>query len=300
MNIFLKPAFSSARSSFFLSRGISQFEIWSNKPEQSFEKQGTQVTKPTILVFGFAGSTKSRALKPSQVYNKLGYPTLTCVLPLEHLFHYDVENIKKCAREVIEKVENEEVTDVVFHCLSNNGGALYQQVSQEIERLQKPINIRAAVFDSAPGPGTMIQNTLGFCAFALPGVEKLRWQNSKYMLTPAYAMVCYSNGKSVKEIIPLVLEQVRCFRQNWKKNKDVPWVGPYMMFCEKKTWPLLFLFSKKDKLMSWRYVQLVATKQSKLRRVETFLFPDSGHVAHLKVHPQLFTKTVDLFLKQLS
>jgi len=297
MNILMKPSLSSKRTFCFLFRGISQFEIWSNKAEVTPQNK---VTKPTILVFGFAGASKSQALKPSSVYNKLGYHTLTCVNPLENLFHYDIENIRNCAREVIEKVENEEVTDVVFHCLSNNGAALYQQVTQEIEETNKPINVKGAVFDSAPGPGTMIQNTLGFSAFSLPYLHKASLRNSRWMFTPSYATVLYANRKPVKEIIPLVLEQVRCFRQNWKKNKDIPWPGPYMMFEEKKTWPLLFLISKKDKLMPWRYVKEVALKQSKNRSAQTHMFSKSGHVAHQKIHPEEFANTVNQFLKEIS
>ena len=74
-------------------RSCSQFEVWSGSPST------TSPTPPpssplSVLLFGFAGSKKHQLEKHSKLYNELGYRTLYCILPLQHLFHYDVHRIR--------------------------------------------------------------------------------------------------------------------------------------------------------------------------------------------------------------
>ena len=49
---------------------------------------------------------------------------------MKFTFSYDIENIKKCAEEVVLAVKKENISEVVCHSLSNNGGVLYQHFSQ--------------------------------------------------------------------------------------------------------------------------------------------------------------------------
>ena len=39
--------------------------------------------------------------KHSKLYNNLGYKTLSCILPQQYIFRFDVPNIVKCSQQVI-------------------------------------------------------------------------------------------------------------------------------------------------------------------------------------------------------
>ena len=72
---------------------------------------------------------------------------------------------------------------------------------------------------------------------------------------------------------------------------------------EKQTWPLLFIYSKNDKLVPWQYVDEVMHAQSQTGRpVISKLFDKSGpvgHVAHLKYRPIEYRESVQKLLDTL-
>ena len=70
----------------------------------------------------------------SNVYTELGFRTLYCILPMKMTFSYDIPNIQKCAEDVLMKAKDENMTDIVCHSLSNNGGILYQHFSQLVTK----------------------------------------------------------------------------------------------------------------------------------------------------------------------
>ena len=74
-------------------RSCSQFEVWSGSPSAA-SPTPTASPPPSVLLFGFAGSKKHQLEKHSKLYNELGYHTLYCILPLQHLFHYDIHRIR--------------------------------------------------------------------------------------------------------------------------------------------------------------------------------------------------------------
>ena len=57
--------------------------------------------KMAVLLFGYAGSSFRQLEKHSLMYNKLGYTTLSCILPQNYLFHFDVTKVEDCSKQVI-------------------------------------------------------------------------------------------------------------------------------------------------------------------------------------------------------
>ena len=81
----------------------------------------------------------------------------------------------------------------------------------------------------------------------------------------------------------------------------MPWCGPFLKYNDNGSWPTLFLASKKDRQIPWSYVESVMREQErKGRRTKLFLFPTSDHVAHLKVHPDLYKQEVSIFLESIQ
>ena len=74
-----------------------KFEIISSPPERC---QPQIPDNLAVLLFGFAGSSMKQLEKHSRLYNSLGYKTLSCILPQQYLFRFDVPNIVKCSKQV--------------------------------------------------------------------------------------------------------------------------------------------------------------------------------------------------------
>lgn len=157
--------------------------------------------------------------------------------------------------------------------------------------------IAGAVFDSAPGPWNIQENISHL--FELHNIRE--FDKQELMVRLAYCSVNYVNGMSVKEIVSEARLQARYLPFNLEQHRDVPWVGSFLKYGEKESWPTLFLASKKDRQIPWRYVRSVSKEQERRgRRSSLHLFPSSGHVAHLKVHPEEYRDTVASFMQTLE
>merc|ERR1719319_600824 len=107
----------------------------------------------------------------NELYNKFGYSTISCILPCEYLFNYDIPKIKLCADAVVDRLQKENVSEVVIHTLSGNGATLYQHFNQRIVE-QKQIEIKGVIFDSGPNP-------MAWLAQLPIGLENL-WNGREY------------------------------------------------------------------------------------------------------------------------
>ena len=158
----------------------------------------------------------------------------------------------------------------------------------------KFVLFQGAVFDSAPNPMSPV-------AF-LPGLQKSRvWESGRTNLYFGNLGSLWANGgKTASEIYELMLVQHKALGENWRLYNSTPWNGVYMMHEERENWPLLFLYSRGDWFVPWRFVRDVGLLHaSRGRRVESQKFRRSGHVAHLKNHPEFYARKVEHFLNSL-
>ena len=213
------------------------FEIFQGTPK-------CQETSPvSIILFGFAGSPVHQLEKMSNIYTELGYRTLYCTLPMKFTFSYDIENIQKCAEEVVKTVKKEKISEIVCHSLSNNGGVLYQHFTQ-MALTEPSLRIKGAVFDSSPGP-LGIQNIQN-----IKGINKYRpSRQTPFFLPMHHFSVNMANRVPMMQTLTELVYLFRFLKTNWAKTKHVPWIGEYMTHHERQTWPLLFIYSKNDKLV---------------------------------------------------
>lgn len=271
---------------------IPDFEVFqANKPSSSPQHSTTAV------VFGFGGSPKAQAEKIANVYTEKGHQAFYCILPQLLTFTYDIDAIRACAKQVITVLKENEVERVVTHSLSNNGSILYQQFVF-LAKQEEGLSIEGAVFDSAPGPlgWQNIQKYLRLEKFDI-GIEKWspRWQ-SPLCLPLHLSGVDLANRKPLTTALSNVATQLRTLPRTWPKSRKVPWCGHYMKDHEAEIWPLLFIYAKNDRLLSWRFVEEVARcQEARGRQVLTTKFERSGkggHVAHLKYHPEEYNQAV--------
>lgn len=242
-----------------------------------------------VLLFGFAGSTFKQLDKHSDLYNSLGYKTLSCILPKEDIFHNDTRNVSAFSRSVLDKVTEEGVKSVVTVAFSNNGTAVYQHLVTQLTDKPPYLRITGSVFDSGPGPDKISYN---------PGTSDNT--NSlgpqppgRMFLTLAYLSVNSANGVSLWENFQLVARQTRQIA--W--DPTVSWCGHWLKHEDPGTWPVLFIYSEADKLIPVRWLDTVVGKNMERRRVESWRIRDTNHVAALKKYPEKYRETVKTFLE---
>jgi len=273
------------------------------RPAATPATPSTPTSKPTVVVFGFAGSPRVQVERIAAVYQEQGHPTLACTLPQLDTFTYNMPAIRSCAHQVLRAAEEEGAQQVVCHSLSNNGSILYQQFVRAAQE-EGRVEIRGAVFDSAPGP-LGIQNVQKYLHLdtlaALEGLNRRieRWSprhQTPFFLPFHLVGVDLANRKPIATVLANLVHQLRMLTSTWRVSRRVPWCGPYMKDHEEQAWPLLFIYAKNDALLSWRYVEeVVRRQQGRGRQVLTTRFETSGkggHVAHLKYHPEEYKKAV--------
>jgi len=242
-----------------------------------------------VLLFGYAGSSFRQLDKHSKLYNSLGYKTLSCILPIENMFHNDNKKISAFSRSVLDRVTEEGIRSVATVAFSNNGTAVYQHLVTQMTDHPHDLRVIGSVFDSGPGPSQLpynpktsdITNSFG------------RRPPGRLFLTLAYLGVNKANGLSLLENLKLVIRQQRLM----SRDPGVSWCGHWMKYEDPNTWPVLFIYSEADKLIPARYLDTVVDKNMERRRVEFWRIRDTNHVAALKKYQDKYIETVKTFLE---
>ena len=242
-----------------------------------------------VLLFGFAGSTFKQLDKHSELYNSLGYKTLSCILPKEGIFHNDTRKMSAFSRSVLDKVTEEGVKSVATVAFSNNGTAVYQHLVTHLADQPTDLRITGSVFDSGPGPDKIFYN---------PGTSDNTNSSGpqppgRMFLTLAYLSVNSANGVSLWENLQLVARQTR----QMTRDPRVSWCGHWLKLEDPGTWPVLFIYSEADKLIPVRWLDTVVGKNMERRRTESWRIRDTNHVAALKKYPEKYRETVKTFLE---
>ena len=123
------------------------------------------------------------------------------------------------------------------------------------------------------------------------------------MLPGVYGYFQYTEAK--KSLPVAILKGIgimpSSFKNYFKYGGADEWSGNYLMHKEREDWPLLFLYSKTDALMAYRYVReviKVKTEQNSSRLVASRLFEKSAHVAHMRKYPDEYRHEVRQFLQR--
>ncbi|XP_023333027.1 uncharacterized protein LOC111704882 isoform X3 [Eurytemora carolleeae] len=150
--------------------------------------------------------------------------------------------------------------------------------------------IQGLILDSGPGPMGLRDNVLK---------RIFNDKQGRIFLPIALFFVNAANKIPFAENIKSIIEQCRSLKSNFKENSHVPWTGLFMKTQEKGTWPVLFLYSKADTLMPWKYVAGVVQRLKPHRTVYENRFEKSGHVAHFKTYPEEYTAAIKKFLNSI-
>ena len=122
--------------------------------------------------------------------------------------------------------------------------------------------IKGLILDSGPGPMGLFDVT--FNSF---------FNNQSFMALPLYLFaVNAANKVELKENLNQVKYQLGKLSHSRSLYKSVPWTGRFMSYNEKGSWPVLFLYSKEDRMMPWKYIQRVIAMQAGI-----YILPKIGY-----------------------
>lgn len=168
--------------------------------------------------------------------------TVRYTAPVEYIFwhHNKMEHLAVRLLDLISDM-NLEGHPIFFHIFSNGGAYLYQHISHVMQKQEKPkLNIKGAIFDSAPGERRFLSMYRAWCAIS---------GNAWYSSLAAFFI-------SIVVMIHWVWEVIRKALLEKKLVTD-----PILLVDEPFDWPQLFLYSRADKLIpaEVRAFELVST-----------------------------------------
>lgn len=277
-----------------LLSGGESFKLFHADPSltESSSRISPKSESQCVIVFGSAGMTPKQLSKFSQLYNSLGYKTISCILPQQHIFHYDIPQIKACSQKVLDEVKQHNFDTVLTHSLSNTGVSVYQQFSQlVISQQPKNIKINGAVFDSGPGIIGPLQLLFPSWKFDPPALPSRLW----FYFGLLFANI--ANKVGVKDTLTQLMTQ----RKLLDPYSTTPWVGYYIRHEDQGDWPMLFIYSDNDILQPASFVTSLIKEirsRGEERCIETAKFDKSGHIAHFKMYPKKYFDTVKQFIKK--
>ena len=96
----------------------SKFEIWRSECQP---KSANNEKQPIVLLMGHAGAKRHQLRKFEQLYEDLGYRTLSCVMPRENLFCYDIAAVRECAEDLFAALDRLSwIKNLYWYCHNDN------------------------------------------------------------------------------------------------------------------------------------------------------------------------------------
>ncbi|XP_037035060.1 transmembrane protein 53 isoform X1 [Bradysia coprophila] len=241
---------------------------------------------PIVLLLGWAGCKDRYLMKYSKIYEDRGLITVRYTAPVENLF-FKREAMKPIGDKIVKLIYdmNFDTHPLIFHVFSNGGAYLYQHIWLAFRQYSPTVQIRAVIFDSAPGDRHMV--ALYRAISAIYGKQK-----------PFNFLVSW--------LITLFLTVLWFVQENFHKlgllfGADNPAKAhPFENLKNQDCYaPQLFLYSKHDKLVPYTDVEYFAHyRQSRGVHVQLQCFEnsDAEHVKLYASQPQRYVQSVCEFI----
>jgi len=225
-------------------------------------------------------------------------------MPMEIAFTFDQTLQSELAQQCLDRVAKQNTgKNIVIHSFSDNGFSFYKHLSILLKDNQYDLKLCATIMDSNPGPLSIrpyLAQSLG--SYSLHDTS--HFYPFTY-LVGTYGYFQYTINKvsllsSISHALRIFPRSVKNYR---KHNGPLDWAGPYMRHVENESWPLLFIYSKTDKLMPHTYVSLLIDakkKQNPSRHINSKLFEEAQHVSIMMKHPEEYQTTLVQFFSQIE
>lgn len=286
---------------------VNQMAMRGNSTNCSMDKFDLRLSprvpssKPIVFLFGWAGSTDKLINKYADIYHKtMDCNTLTCILPTKYIFFHN-DKIPEIATNFLSFVKDQGLrgNNILIHCFSDTGLMVYHGFQKVLmnDPEKYNFNIRGCVYDSCPGPIAEVNATrmmalltvLAYCC-RRDGYSNLQTFKTIYDCLINRFLASYSgrlNGNVQSGLLP----GLKLMDNTWsgdfvKHQRDLP-----------ANWPELFIFSKKDWYVSYRYLNNVIEKHVKSGRdVDKLFLQNSDHVGHLRAYKDEYVSSINNFV----
>ncbi|XP_078074711.1 transmembrane protein 53 [Mustelus asterias] len=240
---------------------------------------------PVIILLGWSGSQDKHLAKYSNIYKNQGCIVLRYTAPWRQIFFSGIfsKNLHYTARKLLDLLFDIGIEDhpIMFHVFSNGGCMLYRHIVElqcnKTETYFTKLNVIGTIFDSAPG-NRNLQGGIRALSAVLGSSTNVF---VKCIAIPAFVLIA---------VLKVVLYPVTQFVS--LSCYDALKVNP-------SRWPQLYLYSKADKIISYKEVEAMIKIRKQLDiHVQSVDFNTSQHVNHFREYPDEYSTKCIRFLKE--
>ncbi|XP_078264638.1 transmembrane protein 53 [Rhinoraja longicauda] len=231
---------------------------------------------PVIILLGWAGCQDKHLAKYSYIYKNQGCVVIRYSAPWRQIFFPGIfrRNLRYIARKLLDLLFDIGVEEhpILFHVFSNAGSMLYRHIVELLvnqnENYFTKFNVIGTVFDSAPGNRNLLGSVRALNAVLGSSVNSF----VKCFALPAFILM------AVFQV--LFYPAIQFFSLS---HYDALKVDP-------SRWPQLFLYSKADKIISYKDVEEMIKARKRLNiEVQSLDFNTSQHVNHFREFPDKYS-----------
>lgn len=246
--------------------------------------------KLIVVLAGWLGCTQRILGKYADMYESLGYSTISIIAPpfvvVEASMEEESRSMQKLAKELLHRLasqENERRINVVFHSFSNGGCFLYEQlriILQKIggivvmkgSRRAVLISIIGAIFDSCPAYYSGDQSDT-------EGLKRaMKYTSNFYQCSFWFQSLFRTSFQNKKNI-----DRAKTYWNRMRNNCSLV--------------PELYCYSDVDDLAPpTKLLKLIEFRKKANPHVLSVLFEHSSHCCHLFTQPYMYSLVVSSFV----
>ncbi|KAH6975620.1 hypothetical protein EDB80DRAFT_740912 [Ilyonectria destructans] len=246
-----------------------------------------------VVIYGWGDAPPKHVSKFTDGYRQL-YPNAKQIAVLSPIYKGFFDNVSQRSDQmlpIIHEIFPKDSSDgfVLFHVLSNSGAINYSATLNAYKELyNRPMPHALTVYDSTPGTPELTWDNLKRWsnAMAIGAAPRLPLP---FIVTQTFCglFFCWihlfdylSGGESA----PMFSKRI-FYDEGWESNQSLR----------------LFLYGKEDIIIPWEHIeQHIADGRESGYPVDGQLFDDSGHVGHMRKHPERYWETIGTTWKKAA
>ncbi|KAM0342505.1 hypothetical protein ACHAPU_009479 [Fusarium lateritium] len=242
----------------------------------------------TIVVYGWGDAPPKHVAKFTDAYRAL-YPHAKQIAVISPIYQGFFDSLAQRTAKMLPVVKEVFPKDMqgaapgplLFHCLSNSGvGSYHSTLNAYKELYDRPMPHALTVYDSTPGTSNLTWSNLKRWsnAMAIGPAARLPWP---FFITQGFCVLFFGfihlfDFLAGRESAPWFSHRV-FYDEGWESKESMR----------------LFLYGKKDILVPWEHIEgHIAESRRVGYLVDSQLFDDSGHVGHMRKHPDMYWEAI--------
>ena len=240
-------------------------------------------SKKIVILFGWSGSTQKLLSKYSKIYQERKMSTIQMIQFLKiDREAKSVDFLLKSIEEEFDFKNSKEEFSIFFHVMSNGGLFNYMkalklmQTTNEFKHWKSLV--KGVVFDSCPGDLTITTYATVLTTY----IENSILKNFVWFLILIFMFFW--------KIFSICIPSLRI-------SAEKSFIEPIIKGTFHDSIPILIIYSKKDHLIDYKFVDKFIIKLKSFDKlISSKFFLDSEHVAHYRKYPKEYLFSIDKLL----